>query len=94
MTEHFLQGRAWRHTKETEKEFIRATSAALKFYATSAPDLRIVLWSVYDQPPIYDGKISGAVEIFADYSGREELPKNDDDIRRAAKIKYLTTDLD
>lgn len=94
VTEHFLQGRAWRHAKETEKEFIRATKKALDFYAQNAGDERIILWSVYDQPPIYDGKISGAVEIFADYSGREELPKNDDDIRRAAKIKYLTTDLD
>ncbi|MBR0480081.1 zeta toxin family protein [Candidatus Saccharibacteria bacterium] len=94
VTELFLQGRAWRHTKETEKEFIRATEKALKFYADSAPDLHIILWSVYDKPPVYDGPIKNSLGIFADYSAREELPKKDDDARRDAKIKYLTTDSD
>ena len=89
VTEHFLGGRSWRHTKETEEEFIRATKKALDFYAKNAGDERIILWSVYDKPPIYDGKISGAVEIFADYSTREDLPKNDDDARREAKMNYL-----
>ena len=37
VTEHFLQGRAWRHTKATEQEFIRATSEALEFYAANPP---------------------------------------------------------
>ncbi len=89
VTEHFLQGRAWRHTKATEEEFIRATRKALTFYAKSAPDLHIVLWSVYDKPPIYDGKIANCLDIFDDYSSREALPKSDDDARREAKIKYL-----
>lgn len=92
VTEHFLKGRAWRHTKATEQEFIRATSHALKFYADKAPDLRIILWSVYDQPPIYDGPISGSLDIFTDYSSRTTLPKSDDALRRTAKISYLTTD--
>ena len=65
-----------------------------KFYAENAPDLRIILWSVYDKPPIYDGPIKNSLEIFADYSNREELPGKDDDARREAKINYLTTDLD
>ena len=64
VTEQYLQGRAWRHTKETEQEFIRATEKALKFYAENAPDLRIILWSVYDKPPIYDGPIKNSLEIF------------------------------
>ena len=89
VTEHFLEGRAWRHTRETEQEFIRATSKALEFYADNAPDLRIILWSVYDKPPIYDGPIKGALDIFADYSSRPDLPKKDDDTRRDAKIAYL-----
>ena len=93
VTEKYLQGRAWRHTKETEQEFIRATEKAIAFYAESAPDLRIILWSVYDQPPIYDGPIKNCLDIFKDYSGREKLPANDDNARREAKIKYLTTDL-
>lgn len=90
VTEHFLKGRAWRHSKATEQEFIRATTHALEFYAKSAPDLRIILWSVYDQPPIYDGKIKNCLKIFADYSSREELPANDDDVRREAKVNYLS----
>lgn len=91
VTANFLKDRAWRHTKETEEEFIRATEKALKFYAENAPDFRIILWSVYDKEPIYDGPIKNSLDIFADYSKREELPKkDDDDLRREAKIKYLT----
>ena len=90
VTANFLKDRAWRHTKETEEEFIRATEKALKFYAENAPDFRIILWSVYDELPIYDGPMKNALEIFADYSKREELPKKDDDARRNAKIEYLT----
>ena len=90
VTEKFLSGRAWRHSKETELEFIRATSKALKFYVENAPDIRIVLWSVYDKPPVYDGPIKDCLDIFEDYSSREDLPKNDDDARRDAKIAYLT----
>ena len=94
VTEQYLQGRAWRHTKATEQEFIRATSRALKFYAEQASDTHIILWSVYDRNPVYDGPVQGCLEIFEDYSAREELPAKDDDARRDAKIAYLTTDLD
>lgn len=90
VTEHYLQGRAWRHSKETEQEFIRATSHALQFYADNAPDIRIIIWSVYDKPPIYDGPVNSCIEIFNDYSSREKLPAKDDDARRDAKIVYLT----
>lgn len=92
VTEKFLSGRAWRHTKETEEEFIRATSKALEFYSEHAPDLHIIIWSVYDKPPVYDGPMKNCLKTFEDYSSREELPKNDDDARRDAKIAYLTTD--
>ena len=92
VTSHFLAGRAWRHTKATEQEFIRATSKALEFYATNAPELHIILWSVYDKPPIYDGPVKDCLDIFEDYSSREELPQKDDDTRRDAKIDYLTSD--
>ena len=94
VTEQYLSGRAWRHTKETEQEFIRATKEALEFYADSAPDLRIIMWSVYDKPPVYDGPVQGCLETFSKYSTCERLPKKDDDARRAAKIEYLTTGLD
>ena len=93
VTEHFLAGRAWRHTRATEEEFIRATSYALQFYGDTYPNLRIILWSVYDLPPIYDGPVSGALDIFADYSSRTKLPAPDDDARRSAKIAYLSQSL-
>ena len=89
VTEKYLEGRAWRHTKETELEFIRATSKALNFYAEASPKTRIIIWSVYDKPPVYDGPIKNCVEVFTDYSGRTDLPKKDDDARRDAKIQYL-----
>ncbi len=92
VTEQYLSGRAWRHSKETELEFIRATAKALQFYAENAPNTRIILWSVYDKPPVYDGPIANCLDIFNDYSSRDELPKKDDDARRDAKIEYLTTD--
>ena len=93
VTEHYLANRAWRHTKATEQEFIRATEKAFEFYASAAPETRIIIWSVYHKKPEYDGPIKNALKIFLDYSEREQLPASDDDARRDAKIKYLTTDL-
>ena len=90
VTEKYLSGRAWRHSKATEQEFIRATSKALAFYADNTPDTHIIIWSVYDKPPVYDGPIKGCLDIFNDYSSREILPKPDDDERREAKIEYLS----
>lgn len=91
VTEQYLAGRAWRHSKETEQEFIRATSKALSFYATNAPDTHIIIWSVYDKPPIYDGPIRNCLDKFENYSTREDSPRKDDDARRDAKIKYLAS---
>ena len=90
VTEKFLEGRAWRHSRETEQEFIRATESALKFYAEKSPETHIIIWSVYDLGPVYDGPAKDCLEVFHDYSTRTELPKNDDDARRDAKIAYLT----
>ena len=91
VTEKFLAGRAWRHTAETEAEFVRATSKALKFYAEVVPEERVVIWSVYDLLPVYDGKMAGCLETFTEYSGREEMPADDDEARREAKAKYLAS---
>lgn len=90
VTEKYLQGRAWRHSKATEQEFIRATKKALTFYAKNAPDTHIVIWSVYDLDPVYDGSIKNCLEVFDTYSTCTKLPKKDDDARREAKIAYLT----
>ena len=61
VVEKHLSGRKWRHTKETEIEFIRATKHAMRYYADATPDMRIVLWNVYDKDPVYDGPIGGAL---------------------------------
>lgn len=89
ITEYFLKDRGWRHSKETEAEFIRATKQAMEFYAEEDPDLHTILWSVYDLNPIYDGPIKNSLKIFTEYSSRTDLPKNDDDERREAKTRYL-----
>ena len=89
VTEHFLKDRAWRHTKKTEQEFIKATSAALQFYAESKPDTHIIVWSVYDKLPVYDGPIKDSLKTFSDLSSCQELPARDDPARRDAKIEYL-----
>ncbi len=94
VTEHFLQGRTWRHAAETEQEFIRATKHALDYYAKTVPNMRIIIWSVYDEAPVFDGSVKDSLDTFADYSSRTTLPEHDDDARRKAKINYLTADLD
>lgn len=90
VTEHFLKDRAWRHTKETEREFIRATKEAMNFYVKNFPELHTILWSVYDKDPIYNGKIKDSLEIFTKYSEKTDLPKKDDKERREAKIQFLS----
>ena len=91
VTEKFLSGREWRHAAETEQEFVRATSEALKFYAKMMPRARVVMWSVYDLLPVYDGEMAECLEVFGKYSSRTEIPSPNDDERRQAKIKYLTS---
>lgn len=93
VTEKYLAGRAWRHTKETEAEFIRATGRALEFYAKQVPESRIIIWSVYSKKPEYDGPVKNCLKIFREYSKREKLPADDDDVRREAKIDYMTKKL-
>ena len=90
VTEKFLSGREWRHAAETEQEFVRATSEALKFYAKTMPKSRVGMWRVYDLLPVYDGAISGCLPVFRKYSERDEMPLPDDEERKNAKIMYLT----
>lgn len=91
VTDHYLGGRSWRHTKEAEQEFIRATSGALEFYAKTVPDLRIIIWSVYDKEPVYDGPVRACLDVFKKYAEDPTLPAADDDARRDAKIRYLAS---
>lgn len=89
VTEKHLGGRSWRHTRETELEFIRATRLALDFYAREMGEMRVVLWNVYDSAPIYDGAAKNAVPEFTKYSEISEIPEHDEDVLREAKVRYL-----
>ncbi len=89
VTEYYLSGRSWRHTKEAEKEFRRATPKALEYYALKAPEIRVIVWNVYDEPPVYDGPMKNVLDIYNKYAECNDLPKDNDDARRDAKIKYL-----
>ncbi|MBR6965163.1 zeta toxin family protein [Candidatus Saccharibacteria bacterium] len=90
ITEKFLGKRAWRHAKATEEEFIRATNLALNFYQSRFPSLRIILWNVWDEAPIYDGEFENALKIYNQYSVIESYTKKaSTDALVQAKIDYL-----
>ncbi|MCQ2049596.1 MAG: zeta toxin family protein [Candidatus Saccharibacteria bacterium] len=91
ITEQFLGARAWRHTKETEQEFIRATNLALNFYKQTAPNMRVVIWNVWDTTPIYDGKIENSLETYEKYVKIDDFEQKftENDLREA-KIRYLS----
>ena len=89
VTGRFLQKREWRHSAETEKEFVRATEIAMGFYAKRCPNVRLVLWNVYGLEPVYDGKFKDGLEVFKKYSSETEIPEHDKDEMRTAKINYL-----
>ena len=89
VTEKHLGARSWRHSRETELEFIRATKFAMEFYAKKCPKMRTILWNVFDTAPIYDGAIENSLDIFAKYSTLTEIPPHDESLLREAKISYL-----
>lgn len=84
-----LSGRQWRHTEETEKEFIRATEHAMGFYAKFVPNMRTIIWNVYDKEPVYDGPICKSLAVFGEYSKIIEIPEHDEDELREAKKQYI-----
>lgn len=89
VAERHLSGREWRHTRETEAEFLRATSRALEFYAESVPEMRVVMWNAFEEEPVYDGAVRGAISDFKETSSLAEIPEHDPNVLREAKIKYL-----
>ena len=89
VVERHLSGRKWRHTKETEQEFIRATESAMKYYAEVAPDTKIILWNTYEEEPVYDGPIKGALGAFNKYSKKTDVPEHDEGKMCEAKKRYL-----
>ena len=89
IAELHLGSRSWRHSRETEQEFIRATSEALAFYADKTPATRIILWDTYDSEPIYDGPVHDSLRIFTEYSAITVAPPHDELALRTAKLDYF-----
>lgn len=89
VAEKHLSGRAWRHTKDTEDEFVRATKHAFLFYTKAAPEMRIIIWNTYDEEPAYDGAIKDAVESFEKYSSEKTVPVHDEEKLKKAKLEYI-----
>lgn len=88
-TEIFLKKRSWRHTKKTEQEFLRATEKALDFYGTRQPKMRVVMWSVYNKKPVFDGEVKDVMSIYQKYVFKMGRLKYSEDELVEAKIKYL-----
>ena len=93
IAEKHLSGRKWRHSKETEQEFIRATEKAMEFYAKNVAEMRTIIWNTYEGEPVYDGPIKESLTTFAKCSAVTKVPKHNQTELRNAKIEYLTTDL-
>lgn len=89
VAQRFLGKRSWRHTKETEQEFARATELALDFYAKNNPKMRSVFWNAYELEPVYDGDVEGGVNVFKKYSQETIIPEHDEESLRCAKTEYL-----
>ena len=91
ISQKFLGKRNWRHSKETEAEFIRATDLALDFYRSAIPDMRFVIWNAWGAKPVYDGPIKDSREIWRKYSTTKTYrTKLTEDDLREAKIRYLS----
>ena len=88
-TEIFLKKRSWRHTEKTEQEFLRATEKALDFYGTRQPKMRVVMWSVYNKKPVFDGEVKDVMSIYQKYVFKMGRLKYSEDELVEAKIKYL-----
>ena len=93
IAEKHLKDRAWRHTKETEQEFIRATTKAMEFYAKNIGEMRTIIWNTYEREPVYDGPVKESLTTFTKCSAVTKVPKHNQTELRKAKIEYLTADL-
>lgn len=90
ITARFLEKREWRHTKETEDEFVRATQVALEFYADNFGKMRVVMWNVWGKKPIFDGEVKNSLAIWKKYEKITKIPEEyDKDEIREAKVEYL-----
>lgn len=89
VTARHLAGRAWRHSAETEQEFIRATSKALEFYAIQCPEMQTVVWNTFDVEPVYEGAAAGCLKEFEKWSAEPDREEVDAEVRKRAKIEFL-----
>lgn len=90
MVEKNLQGREWRHTEATEKEFAKETEKTLELYASIMPEMRMVMWNMYDEKPAYDGKVRNSLSVYRECVAETRHAKTDLEELKQAKIKYMT----
>lgn len=93
MAEKHLRSRNWRHTKETEQEFIRAMEKAMRYYVKNVEDMRTVIWNTYEKEPVYDGPVKESLTTFTKCSAMTKVPRHNPVELLRAKIEYLTVDL-
>lgn len=89
VTARHLSGRAWRHSAETEREFIRATQLALEFYARECAEMPVVMWNAFDVAPVYEGEARGCLPAFEKWSAEPDREAVDPEARRQAKVEFL-----
>jgi hypothetical protein len=78
--------------KSTAAEFWRAFELALKFYAEKYPKMRTLIWSAWDELPIFDGRIGDGMALRAarKYWKILDVPKVVDEEELALfKVKYM-----
>ena len=85
-----LEGRAWRHSKATEEEFVRTMSKALQFYAENFSNIHVIMWNTYSKNPIYDGPAKDAPQSFNKASLETDIPIHDKEALLKSKIAYLS----
>lgn len=77
--------------KSTSEEFWRATRLALDFFVEEWPDLKLTVWNMWDEVPVFAGAIAdGALAaIEANWRVIDRTLLEDLDSLRLAKINYL-----
>ena len=77
--------------KQTAEEFWRATSLALDFLVSERPNLRVIVWNIWEENPVFDGRIAdGAVEtIKKNWAIEDGKMVEDLETLRKSKIRYM-----
>jgi len=76
----------------TAAEFWRAMELALGFYAKEYPGVRMVVWSAWDEGPVFDGKMGDGrmMEVVRECWGIKQMPREVDEGELAQrKVGYM-----